>query len=91
MSVHMLFPVGTKVSVHPYRTARVLGPCIDLNRTDHQGEMIENTLCKLAECSPDNHVVYEVSSVFGDNQKPLYVWCTDDLIRIGSNVLIENW
>lgn len=80
------------VKCYGYRTARVFGARLTFDRSDIHMVKLENALADRAGVSKDNHVVYsiadEMSSLMGT---PMYVWCTDNHILIGTKIIEESW
>lgn len=85
------FQIGDRATVtfHPYRTIRVFGTYIDIDRDSDIGKKLEEDLIqKSGRTYGDNHCGFTIQE---ENEAPLYVWITDDLIRIGTKLLKESW
>lgn len=81
-----------KVKCYPYRTAQVQGSYIDINRDLTDARVLEGQLAKAAGVNVDNHVVYEIKALYSkEDHTPLYVWCSDSFMRIGTKLIEENW
>lgn len=86
---HIEIDYDAKVEFHPYRTRRVFGTYIDLDRRSPEAEEIEALLIKKSGRSyGDNHCCYTVQS---PDEAPLYVWCSDDMLRIGTRIEVDNY
>lgn len=80
------------VKYHSYRTAMVQGSYIDINRDCADARILEGKLAKAAGVRGDNHVVYEITATYGNEKNaPLYVWCSDSFMRIGTKIVEDNW
>lgn len=82
---------GKRVICYPYRTARVFGAYLNFDRRSDEAKEIENILAKLANVNKDNHVVYGIIPEKEDDGAPLFVWCTDFLMRLGTKLMEESW
>lgn len=80
-----------EVKCYSYRTAQVQGSYIDINRDLTDARILEGKLAKAAGVNIDNHVVYEIKATYGKECAPLYVWCSDSFMRIGTRLIEENW
>lgn len=76
-----------KVICYPQPSARVSGAFLNLNRYTSAGISLEESLAILAGVKKDNHVVYAIVPEKEGCYAPLYVWCTDSLIRIGTEFI----
>ena len=74
----------SKVTFHPYRTARVFDEIFDAERDSMRP--LEYMLAIKAGVIPDNHTVYEVY----DGCHTYYVWCTDSKFRVGKTIVKER-
>lgn len=74
------------VVYYPYRSARVFNG-IDLPRKKF--EVLEMALTETVGRA-DNHVVYKIESYAAGDGNPIYIWCTDSLMRIGTTLKEEN-
>ncbi len=70
----------SKVTFHPYRTARVFDEMFDADRDSMLP--LEYMLAIKAGVNPDNHTVYEVYN----GCQTFYIWCHDSLFRVGKTI-----
>lgn len=70
----------SKVTFHPYRTARVFNRFLSIERKSDVGKELETTLAKKAGVNPDNHTVYSIQL---KNEQEVHVWCDDSKIMFG--------
>ncbi len=75
----------SKVTFHHYRTARVIDEIFDADRDSMCP--LEYILAIKAGVNPDNHTVYEVYN----GCQTFYIWCTDNLLRVGKTIVKESW
>ena len=75
------------VTCHPYRTARVAS-VIEIDRNSAEWDAFERKLTKMAGVTPDNHVVYTVTTRDGSE---LHFWCTDSKVLVGTKLLEGRW
>ena len=73
----------SKVKFYPYRTAKVSDVMFDAERESIRP--LEYMLAIKAGVNPDNHTVYEVYN----GCQTYYVWCTDNLLRVGKTIKLE--
>lgn len=74
---------NSRVKFYPYRTARVYDEMFDAERESIRP--LEYMLAIKAGVNPDNHTVYEVYN----GCQTYYVWCTDNLLRVGKTIKLE--
>ena len=75
----------SKVTFYPYRTASVYDELFDLKRESMLP--LEYMLAVKAGVRTDNHTTYEVY----DGCSTFYVFCHDDLFRIGKTIEKKRW
>ena len=75
----------SKVTFHHYRTARVIDEIFDADRDSMCP--LEYILAIKAGVNPDNHTVYEAYN----GCQTFYIWCTDNLLRVGKTIVKESW
>lgn len=75
----------TKVTFYPYRTALVLDEIFDADRDSMCP--LEYILAVKAGVNPDNHTVYELHK----GCQTFYIFCSDQLFRIGKTIKKERW
>lgn len=81
----------TTVKRYPYRSAMVTGNYIRISRNSDVGKEIEKALAKcVSRDYCDNHTCYAITNSYTD-RAPVYIMCTDDVIRIGSELLEKKW
>lgn len=80
-----------RVICYPYRTAKVAGPYLSFDRCSPEARNIEATLAFNAGVEKDNHVVYAIISEKEVDVAPLFVWCSDEMMRIGTKLIEESW
>lgn len=87
----MLDFYGKRVICYPYRTAKVVGAYLRFDRNSREAEMIEDQLAKLAGVSKDNHTTYAIVPEKEEDGAPLFVWCSDSTMKIGTKLIEESW
>lgn len=74
-----------KVTFYPYRTARVYDALFDADRNSIRE--LEYFLAVKSGVQPDNHTTYEVY----DGCQKIYIWCHDNLFRVGKTIEKGSW
>jgi len=85
----------SKVTFHPYRTARVYERFINIDRCSDEGRKFEEMLAKKAGVTPDNHTAYTLELIQFSKEDPtphkLYIQCSDFEISIGTRLMLGNF
>ncbi len=79
---------GAKVTFYRYRTALVGDPVFEIDREMDLAQCLEYMLAASAGAREDNHTVYEVHI---PREDPVYIFFSDNKVRVGKTLVLGAW